>query len=143
MTAPNIYPDGAPLEFRRNLEIIHTYIQPVYTQRQGYGGTLEDHIYINSGGSPQEHTQAAQGNCQTARNTSMHQYTRKQLAGLAPSLSRKGHAGCHLINDLFIGVSSTTTPPSRDPSNLTINSRDISQPSGPSHNTDILVDYLG
>jgi hypothetical protein len=66
----------------------------------------------------------------------MHHYIRMQLAALAPSPSRPGHAGCHLVSALFrVAVFSAVTPPSRDPANLLINSRTTPQPTGPSDDT--------
>jgi hypothetical protein len=66
----------------------------------------------------------------------MHHDMSMPLAALAPSPSRPGHAGSHLIRALFlVGVSSAATPPSRDPANLLIKSRPTPQPTGPSHDT--------
>ena len=86
--------------------------------------------------TPPEYVEAAHGHWQAARNTAMHHCIRMQLAALASSRSRPGHAECHLISDLFNGgLSSAATPPSHDSANLLINSRTIQQPSGPSHDT--------
>ncbi len=66
----------------------------------------------------------------------MHHYIRMPLAALAPSPSRPGHAGRHLIRAIFRGgISSAATPPSSDPANLLIISTAILQLIGPSHDT--------
>ncbi len=63
--------------------------------------------YYSAGAPPPEYLEAAQVHWQAAGNSGMHHYIRMQLSALAPSPSRPGHAGRHLISGLFRhGVSS-------------------------------------
>ena len=61
-------------------------------------------VYVYSAGAPPPaYLEAAQGHWQAADNSGMHDYIRMQLSALAPSPSRPGQTGRHLISNLFRG----------------------------------------